>query len=269
MILYFSGTGNSRFVAQQLAALTSDEATAVSLSVPYSPLTLSPTGRADCLGIIFPIHAWGMPLALERYIKNTDFSRFNFTYIYAVCTCGDDVGTSATDIRKHLRQKGWILDCMWSVQMPNTYVAFPFFDTDSPELVRMKLERAHSRLHHIAEAINQRNRGLYDVHPGRFPWMKSHVLRPLFNRFQLGDKSARADGTCTHCKTCVNVCPLHNIALNGSGFPEWKGQCTTCLACYHNCPHHSIEFSRFCRRKGQYTFLRAQAKLSSTPSHPR
>ena len=262
MIFYFSGTGNSRYVALQLAARTGDEARAISLNAP--PLSfISPSiGRTDCLGIIFPIHAWGMPLALEKYIKNTDFSDFNFTYIYSVCTCGDDTGTSAADVRKCLSQKGWVLDSMWSIQMPNTYVSFPFFNTDSLELVRTKLEYANQQLPQIAQAINHRERGHFEVYPGHMPWIKSHVLRPLFNRFLSGDKGVRVAKTCTQCKACVRVCPLHNISLNKSGLPKWNGHCTTCLACYHNCPHHSIEFSKFSRGKGQYTLRQAQIYLS-------
>lgn len=83
----FSGTGNSRFVAQELARETGDKATDM-----VRPSGDTTEGRTDVLGIVYPVHAWGIPATVQEYLKSDRFPGKRFAYIYAVCTCGDDVG---------------------------------------------------------------------------------------------------------------------------------------------------------------------------------
>ena len=56
MIFYFSGTGNSRYVAKHIATLTND--TLVSITEK----DIKPTTDAR-IGLIFPVHAWSAPRA--------------------------------------------------------------------------------------------------------------------------------------------------------------------------------------------------------------
>ena len=54
MIYYFSGTGNSRWAARRLAALTGDEARDI------IGLDAVPTCQGEArIGLVFPIYAWG------------------------------------------------------------------------------------------------------------------------------------------------------------------------------------------------------------------
>lgn len=253
MITYFSGTGNSRFVAQELARETGDKTTDM---VRSSGDTTE--GRTDVLGIVYPVHAWGIPATVQEYLKSDRFPGKRFAYIYAVCTCGDDVGKNVRLLRHLLERQGCRLQSMWSVQMPNTYVSFPFFDIDSRTVTEEKLKAARERIPQIAQFINRKEKGITDVTPGAMPRLKSYLLRPLFNKFIIGDRWARTRTGCSHCGKCAKVCPLHNITLGADKSPQWNGHCITCLACYHYCPEHCIEFSRFSRGKGQYYFKKRE-----------
>ena len=55
MIYYFSGTGNSQWVAEQLALQTGDVASDL----------IKTKGDLNCagltIGLVFPIYAWGIP----------------------------------------------------------------------------------------------------------------------------------------------------------------------------------------------------------------
>ena len=62
MICYFSGTGNTRLVAEALGALLDDAIT---------PITTAPPVIEDVtLGLVFPIYAWGMPEIFAKWLKN-------------------------------------------------------------------------------------------------------------------------------------------------------------------------------------------------------
>jgi len=66
MIFYFSGTGNSAWVARQLAKRTGDVACDIT--------TLKELPNLDSdrqLGFVFPIYAWGAPEIMAEFAKKT------------------------------------------------------------------------------------------------------------------------------------------------------------------------------------------------------
>lgn len=252
MILYFSGNGNSRHVATQLARLTDDRAYSLTEDMP-------PEVNAGVLGLVFPVHAWGMPRIVEQFLW--EIPNIIPYYIYAVCTCGDDVGRTDRLLRAQLHQCGFSLDSMWSVQMANTYVALPGFDVDTSEVVCRKHDILVGRLRDIADKVNQRVRGVLDIVPGALPGVKSHVLRPLFYKFLTSDRRFSTTDACVGCGKCAANCPMHNIRLL-DGRPQWLGHCTDCLRCYHRCPAHAIRYGRWSKGKGQYHDM----PLNDTPS---
>ena len=67
MIFYFSGTGNSRWAAEQIAALTGDETRDI------SRLEKTPEIRNERqIGLVFPIYAWGVPEPMLDFVKTLE-----------------------------------------------------------------------------------------------------------------------------------------------------------------------------------------------------
>ena len=229
MIYYFSGNGNSAHVAHQLARLTHDRAR-------FIPRAGKAETTADIFGLVFPVHAWGMPRVVEEFLRQLRTDRL---------------------LARTLKQKGLPLDAAFSVRMPNTYVALPGFEVDSKELAQEKLAAVPERLAQIATAINGRARGVRDVVPGAMPWLKSKVLRPLFYRLFCGDHGFRTTEACNGCGRCAKVCPVRNIRLSDQR-PQWQGRCTDCLACFHHCPQRAIRYGRWTEGKGQWTMKQEQ-----------
>ena len=65
MIFYFSGTGNSAWVAERMAEALQDRTVAIAeASVQERTYAL----RADeRLGFVFPVYAWGPPKLVQLY----------------------------------------------------------------------------------------------------------------------------------------------------------------------------------------------------------
>lgn len=240
MILYFSGTGNTQAATLRLAALTGDEA------VRFDRCEKA---DGDVLGLVFPIYGWGMPKVYEAELRKL-LPLTRARYIYMVCTCGDDIGTTHHAVADLLAAFGLKLDAAASVQMPETYVALPGFRLDPPRVAREKMARADERLARLALRIRARE-SFEDVVPGAFSWAKSHILKPLFYALFVGDKAFRSLPSCIGCGICAKRCPVGNISMVGSR-PVWQGNCTGCLACYHHCPQTAIQLGRRTRGKGRY-----------------
>lgn len=247
MILYHSGCGNSRHVAESLRQegermfLIPDL-----LRSECFELTLEPGER---LGFVFPVYAWAPPRLVSDFVRQMRL-KVNPDYVFMVVTCGDDCGRTRQVFARQLNAKGLSLHAAESVQMPNTYVCLPGMDVDSEPQARQKLARAESQLAVIRQRLEQRDRW-HAVREGVLPRLKTYVIMPGFYRSKVTDRHYHATESCTSCGLCVRSCPLQNIELR-DGRPQWLGNCAACLACYHHCPHHAIHFGHSTLRKGQY-----------------
>ena len=241
MIYYFSGTGNSKWIAEELALRTGDEAQNLAeLQRDAGKTTLS--AKADTIGIVFPVYAWGAPLIVEAFCKRLTLAPE--TFAYAVCTCGDEAGRSMRRLKKF-----FAFQSAWSFAMPNNYIVG--FDVDSPELEQKKLSQARERLDPIAQAILS-HKSVYDVHEGAGAALKTALIRPLFNRFARTTSSFSADEACNSCGLCARICPIEAISMQ-AGKPVWvKKQCTQCTGCINRCPQRAIQYGGGTAKRGRY-----------------
>lgn len=247
MICYFSGTGNSLYIAKHLAQTLGH-----SLKCMVNENETIQLNEGEDLGFVIPVYAWGVPKVVENFISKASIPhKPNFTF--AVLTCGDDMAYTDLLLNKLLQKHNIVLNAVYSVQMRNTYVCLPGFDVDSEQVEISKQQCAEKRVQHIAQSIAQHQMpGSKELVRGSIPYIKSYVLRPLFNLFLMSDKGFRVDDSkCVHCNKCINYCPLHNISLNNQNKLEWNGHCTHCLCCYHICPKHAINYRIFTCTKGQ------------------
>ena len=249
MILLFSGTGNTRRVAE---LLRNDGEQVIEMTrIPDAPLKVKEGERV--VGM-FPVYAWGMPRPVSRFIKSAIIE--SDAPHYMVCTCGDDIGLTHIDWRRCIVRRGWRPVATFSVAMPNTYVLLPGFDVDPHDVVEAKLSALPARVDKIARAIRHGVR-VDDVVPGAMAWIKSRILRPLFNAFLMSPKPFKALPACVGCGRCARKCPMQNITMSnltgGSPTPVWGKNCAMCLACYHGCPYHAVAYGSSTRHKGQYS----------------
>lgn len=238
MIIFFSGTGNSKLVAKQLAELLHENLHNMECgNTPHLE-------EGEPIGIVFPVYAWGLPQIVESYLRKMDVSG---RYLWAVMTCGDDMGYADKRLEKALQHK---VNAAFSVQMPNTYVCLPGFKVDSDEVAQRKVNTTQERLSEIAGHI-QKKEGCRQLTRGGAAWMKTYMLRPVFNRFLVTDKYFRTSKDCNACGLCAKQCPTHNISLC-SHTPMWnRTDCTGCLRCFHKCPQRAIDWGKYTKGKKQ------------------
>lgn len=252
MIFYFSGTGNSKHVAEQLAAMLGERLVAIGEAVAEGTYTFA-LSEGESVGWVFPTYSWGpAPIAADFASKVQLQGCGADTYCYMVTTCGDEVGETVTMFAKSLGNIR--LKAAFSVQMPNNYILLPGFDVDDKALERSKVEASAARIKAVAEAIAA-NREIIDVVVGPWRRLKSRLIYPLFRRFAMSDKAFAANAdVCTRCGLCARECPANNITLDGGSLPRWHGKCTMCLSCIHRCPVRAIEYGKATRSKGRYFF---------------
>ena len=255
MIFYFSGTGNTLWAARQLAEATGESL----IDMAACNISSFQLKAEERIGFCFPVHGWQPPKLVRRFIRSltvkTSPERSN--YCFALCTCGDSIGLTMEMLDRELETKGLKLDSMFSLTMPESYVALPFMYTDTIAREQQKTETAQRQLKDICSIVERCESGIIRTHKGPLPWVLSHVIGAFFNAALITDRPFRLDkNRCTACRKCLKICPVHNISLDKCGFPQWQytHQCTACLACYHHCPKHAINYGPLTRNRGQYYF---------------
>ena len=88
MILYFSGTGNSRHAAQRMADALGD--TLLSLNDRIRSGDTSPVETGERLVIVTPTYAWRIPRLVRDWLLRTELTGAKQAWF--VMTCGSEIG---------------------------------------------------------------------------------------------------------------------------------------------------------------------------------
>lgn len=268
MIFYFTGTGNSLYAASRIAEEQGDRVFSIAKLMDLKKDVYHYELENDeLLGFVFPVFAWAPPKIVLDFIERLEISSKPESgdrteidgkvpegegkpYVFSLCTCGDEEGRTSQVLGKALAKRGLDLDGAFSLRMPNNYIVG--FDVDSKETEAGKLKAAELLLSEIGKSIGRRQRGIALTLPGKFPGLKTALINPMFNRFALSTKSFHVDDTCTRCRICERICPVHTITITGDEKPVWGKDCTQCLGCINRCPVRAIQMGKGTDRKGRY-----------------
>ena len=87
MILYFSATGNCKYVARRLATALTDKAVSIEDAVPVMKLA-----RGEKLGFITPTNWWELPVLVRKFMQSLTVSASQEYYTFLVATYGTTPG---------------------------------------------------------------------------------------------------------------------------------------------------------------------------------
>lgn len=249
MIFYYSGCGNSRFIAKSIAEAIGEQLVFIPEAQRENRYEYD-LAEGEKVGFVYPIYSWRPPHLVEEFVAKL---RLNGTasYVWTAVTCGDNVGLTEKIFREELKAVGLELNAAYCFRMPNTYVNMMGMSVDKPEVANDKIAKAKEKLPKVIEMIKEKM-AYSDMIKGAFPRFKSNVIGSGFYKWA-SDKPFFSTDECISCGMCAKVCPLQNITME-NGRPHWNGNCNTCDACYHHCPEHAIQYGKSTRGKGQYFF---------------
>lgn len=240
MIYYFSGTGNSKWVAEVLAEKLQDEAVDIASLSADGPTSIY-VGEQAKIGFVFPVYAWGVPEIMMNFIKNIRLR--SDSYCFAICTCGGEAGHTLSHLSKKIK-----LDSGYSIVMPNNYIIGK--DVDTHAVAAEKISHAKEKLEVISQDILIGSKTIA-AHTGSLALVKSYLVSPLFNQFARGTKPFFADISCNGCGLCQRICPAHTIRMKDNK-PKWGVSCTQCLGCINRCPQKAIQYGDKTQKRGRY-----------------
>lgn len=244
MILYFSGTGNSKYVAEYLQDKLQDDIVDIGDCIKQNVLIRSQNKRP--LIIVCPVYVSAPPTIVMDFLKKSKFEGNKQAYF--IMTCAGGMGASPYYCREICKEKGFEYMGCEQIEMPQNYLVF--FKTKEKEECEKIIEEAIPKMEQIADAI-LRELPIALEPPGKGDILSTQmVLKPYYKYFIKADKFIVSDA-CIQCGKCVKACPLNNIQIQ-DGKVEWADHCTHCMACINCCPKQAIEYGKQSVGKPRY-----------------
>ena len=244
MIVYFSGTGNSRYCAQMLAKLLNDDLLDAAGYIKHGIAAELISGKPWVF--VAPTYAWQMAHIFSDFIRTGTFSGSEEAYF--VLTCGGDIGNAGQPLSELCAEQNFKYMGTLEVVMPENYVAmFPVPDEEKSARI---IAAAAPVLEKGAECIAQcapfpaNKVGLLDK-------LKTGPVNQGFYKFYVKADGFFVTEKCIGCGKCADACILNNIRLENKR-PVWGQSCTHCMSCICGCPTEAIEYGKRSQGKRRY-----------------
>ena len=246
MILYFSGTGNSKYVAKRITDALGDALVNLNDRIKASDTSLVETGERVI--IVTPTYAWRIPHIVRDWLLKTELHGAKQAWF--VMTCGSEIGNANKYNRDLCAEKA--ISCMGTAQivMPENYIAM--FKAPQADEARKIVAQAEPSIDRAIAAI-QRNQPFAPTRNNLYDRFMSGPVNPIFYRFFVKADAFTVSSACIGCGQCVKRCPMNNVTLK-DGKPVWGKNCTHCMACICYCPKEAIEYGKKSVGQPRYHF---------------
>lgn len=234
-IYYFTGTGNSQMLAEELAARLPGCAAV--------PMTREGADIAGCTGFVFPVYFAGLPNFVRAFLEASRFAPD--AWCFGIANNGGMAGAALGVTDRLLRARGARLDAGFAIKMPDNFI--PLFTPPDAAGQQKLFAAARKRLDEVAEAVQARR-----VTRVRRPNVLTERYYEHFRmRIPAYGRKFRVTDACVGCGRCAAVCPVGNVALR-DGKPVWGEACEACFACLQYCPTEAVQCGKGSEKRARY-----------------
>ena len=247
-IFFFSGTGNTWWITQQIAEALQEQGLEVKT---YSIEQIPPQQAAALMeqavgvGLGFPIYGSDAPRIFTDWLKELPVLKEKKPTLSYV-TQGMWSGTGCNFLEEVYREKG--LELKWSREfnMPNNIclpkfaLMFPY--VSEPEKWAGTLEKRKKDVQVLAARIagEIRYRQHNDLISRAAAWIQRGPFRLMHDP---GRTLWSVDEKCLgdKCGRCTRICPVANISMV-DGKAQHGEACVYCMRCFNFCPTQAIHY---------------------------
>ena len=192
MILYFSGTGNSKYVAKRIADALGDAL--VNLNDRIKTFDTSPIETDERLIVVTPTYAWRIPRVVRDWLWKTELRGAKRSWF--VMTCGSEIGNADKYNRELCAEKA--ISCMGTVQivMPENYIAM--FSAPQADEAREIVTKAEPNIDCTIASI-QSNQPFAPTRNDLYDRLMSDPVNPIFYKCFVKADAFAVSSACIGC----------------------------------------------------------------------
>lgn len=264
-IFYFSGTGNTWWIADKLKRELDTKNSVKTYSIENELLSnrdeiTNIINNSDHIVIGYPVYASKMPSIMEEFVESLPKlkSAIDLT-IY--CTQAIASGDGANYNIRRFKEKGFVIKQTEHFRMGNNFYLphLPIAPTRNKKILNRLNAKSMNRLQKLALYINKQEKRVLNVTP---PGLLLGVVQRKFYKETIThvQKSLEVDPTsCIKCNICIKNCPGSNISMV-NGEITFNKKCIGCVRCYHFCPRNSILIGDKTKNSNKYYRYRGPVK---------
>jgi len=238
MIYVFSGTGNTRLIAELYKQyLTEYETQIFDVKMPGGKLTDFPNPQDyDLIGLGHPVHGFNAPKIMYDFCKSLPKVTEKKVFIFTSSGEGLRLNDYASQkIVRKLKPRGYDF-----IQQQRYVMPYNMIFRHSPEMVKSEWLYAQRLAEYSSKKIqlNQKSK-VFTCNPASF-WVP--VVRILWIYAKIQSPFMKVDmSKCVKCQKCVKACPYGNINFNETKNRfKFGTNCVLCVACSFGCPTCAI-----------------------------
>ena len=253
MLVYFSATNNTRYVANKIASSLNERLFDIDFAPKNKILTFD-IQKGEKLIFLAPVYFLSMPFNVTNFIERSVFNVQKNTSVYFIATLGLSQGQVHRLANKLLKRKNICLRAFFAVKMVDTFT--PMFSVKNIEKNEAIEQQADIQIAKIIRSIQNNTSKSLDIFKIPSPISKIYTYLSLK---KTKTKDFKVLDNCIRCGLCEKNCPTNTIKLQKNisqihqTKPVWqKDKCLFCLRCLHYCPTFSIQFGNKTQYHGQY-----------------
>ncbi len=232
-ILYFSGTGCTRYVAKVFEQEISSRGHIVQVQEIRNGIIYN-TDPCDLLIICFVVHAANPPHVVIDWISKHKKVQNIPAVVISVSGGGEVTPNLAcrVSLKKKLEKKQFKVIYEKMLIMPSNWIV-----STKPILINMLLKVLPNKIAFIVEEI------LTGKTNKTVPKIGNRILSFLGKLENIGakqfGKKIIINKSCKGCSLCSKKCPMGNIEIINNK-PEFNNKCIMCLNCLYICPEKAL-----------------------------
>lgn len=231
-LLYFSGTGNTEWLAWTLSDKLINCGSEVDL-FDLGKECMFNHHDYDTFILAHPVYGANAPrIVIEKTTALIPGNR----RLNIVATYGYVNALGYFAEKKVLGRK---IDSYYNVRMFNN-ISTPRSALHIPPLSRRqkKMKKLEERISRIADRLSRGRRRIMGIGPQLFGGI--FVRKALTESIQKNYLTFGVDpARCTLCRLCIKECPTHSIEEKDGKF-TFHATCTACMRCYNRCPEYAV-----------------------------
>ncbi len=243
VVIYFSGTGNTRFIAKKFSKIMDCKSYSIEEDVDFTKII----AESSTIALCYPIHFSQSPLMFMDFVSKYK-NEFKGKKIISLCSQQCYSGDGARSIVDLLEDVEVIYAEHFNMQ--NNITCMPIYYKLTKRNNERCLKHTCKKIKKVARDINRGKVKLKGFNDFSKMLGKTQHLSPE----SIAKKQAKAvkiRDNCVLCEKCVKCCPTKNLSTNNSSIVA-DNKCTFCMRCVNTCPTKSISVLLHGNVKEQY-----------------
>lgn len=236
-IVYFSGTGNSKYVARYLDMKLKESGHTCKIASIEKDNIIDED--IELLIIGGPIYASNVPEKLLKWI-NKNVPKKNAKAIVYSTSAGTANAHGVEALANKLDKKGYKVIGKEIYKMPSNFY-FGKYSKSTDEEIKVMLNNVRKQSDNLVSDINSNNLKLDDKNNENVI-LRNSLAKVFSGMAKFIGKNFSTGEECIKCGICIKECPKNNISFTSEGNIKFGNKCMACARCIHICPNNAINY---------------------------